>query len=104
MGFEQGNKLGEKNKGTIKLTPAEWEGFGEWVIKGGVERLNLEMNTLEGKDFVNAFTSILEYFKPKLARTELTGKDGQDFKGVNVYLPSHARLEATQKTGDSSVE
>jgi hypothetical protein len=29
------------------------------------------LNTLEGKDYVNSFLSLLEFHKPKLARTEV---------------------------------
>jgi hypothetical protein len=106
MPFKLGNNLGrgDKNAGTVKLSKDEWENFGQWLVKGGVERLNQELSTLEGKEFVQGFTSVLEYFRPKLARQELTGKDGQEFKGVNVYLPSHERLEAPQKTGESPTE
>ncbi len=40
----------------------------------------MEMNKLKGKDFVVNFLSLLEYHKPKLARTEMTGKDGKDLE------------------------
>lgn len=76
MPFQKGNKLASASKGDIRLKPDEWANFGAWLVQGGTDRLHAEMETLQGKDFVQAFCGILEYFRPKLARTELTGKNG----------------------------
>ena len=56
----------------------QWEKFALWFMGNGMEKMEQEMGTLEGKEYVQAMKDMLEYFKPKLARTELTGKDGKD--------------------------
>ena len=55
-------------------------------------------------EFMDREERLFEFGARKLTRTEITGKDGTEFKGVNVYLPSHERVEATQKTGEGSIE
>lgn len=75
--YKKGNKFGEgrphgaKNKKTV-----QWEIFSEYCMNGGLERFQDELEKLEKKDFVNAFLTLLEFHKPKLARTELTNPDG----------------------------
>lgn len=70
--FEKGHiKKGGKEKGTPNKKTAQWEAFSEYCLNGGLERFERELNTLEGKDFVNAFITLLEFHKPKLARTEM---------------------------------
>jgi len=67
-----GRPKGAKNKKTI-----QWEVFSEYCLNGGLEKLEKELNKLKGKDYVNAYFQLLEYHKPKLARTEVTGVDGE---------------------------
>lgn len=81
--FSNGRPKGCKNKKT-----EQWELFSSWMMTAGLERFQEEMAKLEGKDFIVTVKDMMEYFQPKLARTEVTGKDGAEFKGVQVYLPS----------------
>lgn len=60
-----GRPKGAKNKKT-----SQWEAFSQYCVEGGLERFERELNTLEGKDYVNAFINLLEFHKPKLARSE----------------------------------
>jgi hypothetical protein len=74
--FEKGNSgrlPGVKNKRTV-----QWETFSKYCLEGGLKRFEEELNKLEGKEFVAAFTTLLEFHKPKLARTELSG-------GIDVH-------------------
>jgi|DEB0MinimDraft_6_1074348.scaffolds.fasta_scaffold38814_4 hypothetical protein len=48
----------------------EWDSIGAYLLTHGSEKFLLEIGQLEGKEYVSAFKDILEYFKPKLARTE----------------------------------
>lgn len=83
-GFQKGHgQMGGRQKGTICLSPKEWSAFGQWLVVGGAERLHTEMNELHGKDYIVAFTSVLEYFAPKLARTEITGKGDE---AIHIHL------------------
>lgn len=69
----KGKKTGGRTKDTPNKRTVQWEAFSEYCLNGGLQRFEQELNALEGKDFVNAFTTLLEFHKPKLARTELKG-------------------------------
>lgn len=79
MAAKKGHKkAGGRTKGTPNKRTLQWEAFTEYCLVGGLDKFQKELNSLKSKDFVNAFLSLLEYHKPKLARTELTGKDGSN--------------------------
>lgn len=87
--FEKGHKKsggkqqGAKNKKTLVL-----DAFAKTIVEGGMEKFQRELMKLNGKEFVNAYMVIFEYVKPKLARTELTGKDGSELiQKVIIELP-----------------
>jgi hypothetical protein len=67
-----GIKKGQKIKKTI-----QWEDWGKALVDGGMPYLQTELKRMEReRDFETwseHFYRILEYFKPKLARTELSG-------------------------------
>jgi len=78
MGRPKGSiKYGGRTKGTVNKKTTQWETFAKWFMTTGMSKLEREMGKLEGKDYVNTVKDLLEYFKPKLNRTELTGKDGE---------------------------
>lgn len=85
--FEKGNK--GKPKGAINKKTVQWEAFCQYLTNGGIERAQQEMNTLEGKDFINAIIALLEFTKPKLARTIIVG-DATEPITVNI-LPVGSR-------------
>ena len=68
--FEKGH-AGGLRKGVKNKRTEQWETFADYCLNGGLERFERELNTLEGKDYVNSFLSLLEFHKPKLARTEV---------------------------------
>ena len=63
--------------GSKSYKTQQWERFAEWFLTVGAEKLNVEMNKLEGKEFITHFKDLLEYFEPKLARNEHSGPDGE---------------------------
>ncbi len=79
MPFEKGHvKSGGRAKGTKNEKTAQWDKFRDFMMNSGLERFEQEMQTLEGKDYVVCMKDMMEFFQPKLARNELTGKDGGD--------------------------
>lgn len=66
--FEKGNP--GKPKGARNGKTEQWEKFSEYCLNGGLERFEQELNSLKGEKYVNAFVSLLEFHKPKLARTQ----------------------------------
>ena len=70
MAAPKGNKYAGSRKGKPNKRTEQWEAFTQYCLEGGLQRFEQELNALEGKDYVNAFMGLLEYHKPKLARTE----------------------------------
>lgn len=70
MAAPKGHKFAGNRKGIPNKKTVQWEAFSEYCLNGGLKRFEQELNSLEGKDYVNAFTALLEFHKPKLARTE----------------------------------
>ena len=80
----EGRPKGSKNKKT-----EQWEEFSAWFLTEGMSKLEREMAILEGKDYIVTVKDLLEYFKPKLARTELAGdKDNPIQANVTVEFVS----------------
>jgi len=64
-----GRPEGSKNKKTI-----EWEAFGKAIIEHGSDRAKQIMDKSNDKDFMFYYLNLLEYFKPKQSRQEMTGE------------------------------
>lgn len=72
MPFEKGRKkTGGKKLGSVSEKTRHWNELKDFVTEKGAEKYKQEIMSLEGKDFIIAYNNILEYFKPKLARTEI---------------------------------
>lgn len=63
-------KAGGRQKGTPNRKTETWETFAAYCIEGGLERFRSELEKLKGKQYVDAYLTLLEYHKPKLARVE----------------------------------
>lgn len=86
--FKKGQKkTGGRTAGTPNQKTEQWQVFTQYCMNGGLERFEQELNSLEGKDFVVAFSNILEFTKPRLARITHSGDPEQPinviFKGVD---------------------
>ena len=55
-----------------------WEGIAKYIQENGATKFVKELNKMKGRAFAANFLQAAEYFKPKLSRAEVTGKDGQD--------------------------
>lgn len=80
MPFQKGHK-GFKPKGAKSEKIKAWDELGAMITGEHTERVNTYLEQLFKTDkeaFFKAYTLLLEYFKPKQARTELTGSDGKD--------------------------
>jgi hypothetical protein len=70
-GFQKGHNIsGGRPKGAKNKKTVQWELFSEWMMSKGLERFQEEMNKLEGKDFVLTVKDMMEYFQPKLSRSD----------------------------------
>jgi len=72
MPFKIGNKEATK-KGKHEKTK-QWEALGEAIVTKHADRLNEILDNCDDETFIRHYSNVLEYFKPKLARTELSGE------------------------------
>lgn len=73
MAAPKGNKFAGSRKGIPNKKTEQWDTFSEYCLDGGLEKFKNELDTLKGEKYINAFLALLEYHKPKLARTTLEG-------------------------------
>jgi hypothetical protein len=81
MAFPKGHKKIPNSgikKGQKQVKTQQWEAISEYMIGEGLERFSDEIKMLPGEKFIPIYMQLLEYFKPKLARQEVTGKDGEN--------------------------
>ena len=89
---KSGNAEG-RPKGAVSKKRLVLDNFVNIVIEEGTERFNQELNSLEGKDFVQSYLTLLEYARPKLARTTLEGDANNPiqakivFEEIRTYAP-----------------
>lgn len=81
MPFEKGhNKAGGRQKGTENKVTGDARAAIAAFVEANTERLNKLLEGIEKEDgskaAFDAIMSVCEYHIPKLARQELTGKDG----------------------------
>lgn len=69
--FKKGHeKIGGRTKGTPNKKTEQWDMFASFCLEEGLEKFRKELSTLKGEKYVNAYISLLEFHKPKLARTQ----------------------------------
>lgn len=72
--FKEGNP--GKPKGAISEKTAIWNEISEWFKGEGIEAYQEELMNMREEntgEFLKRFETMLEYFQPKLSRTEFTG-------------------------------
>lgn len=67
--FQKGNP--GKQKGTISEKTKFWNQLKDFMTNEGAEKYQKELMNLKGKEFIVAYSSLLEYFQPKLIRSEV---------------------------------
>lgn len=89
MPFEKGNKYSKGRKeGATNVKSRQWEALGEAITTKHTERFNKILGSMDDEKFMQLYLQTLEYFKPKLGRTEHTGKDGQTLPAPTIVLQS----------------
>ena len=83
QGFQPGRSGNPKGReqGSKNARTQEWEQFGRAMIEGNLEWMNEHVARLKEEDPAKAFAlimDVMEYFKPKLARTELKAPPGTE--------------------------
>ena len=89
MAFKKGQSGNPKGKpiGSKGTKTLEWEEFGKQLLENGLPRAIEILQTCDDEKFIAQFTNLLEYFKPKLARSEIN-VDGE-VKHTVTFLDEH---------------
>lgn len=74
MGLPKGrtNNIKGKPKGTKSKKTIQWDALGESIMNEHTERFNSSLNDLDDDKFMDMYIKVLEYFKPKQNRTDIT--------------------------------
>lgn len=70
----KGKKTGGKVIGSKNEKTRQWEALGETIVTTHAERFNELLSRADNELFAKYYMQILEYFKPKQARTEISGQ------------------------------
>jgi len=76
-GNPEGRPVGAKSEKT-----KQWEDLGEALLTRHAERANRIMETMPDDKFMDNYGKLLEYFKPKQARTEVKQEGTQQVEVV----------------------
>lgn len=80
-GFSKGNP--GKPKGAVSAKTKAWKELGEFICNAGAGRYMEALMGLEDKDYLDKYAHVLEFFKPKLARTEMK-HEGEIITGFSI--------------------
>jgi len=72
---QSGNPNGGSKKAGAKRKA--WEQMQKAIIGRHTDKANAILEGMEGQEFLTHFGKLLEFFKPKLARAEVSGLDGK---------------------------
>jgi hypothetical protein len=75
--YSTGRPSGSKNERT-----KQWEDLGEALLTRHAERANRIMETMPDDKFLDNYGKLLEYFKPKQARTEIKQEGTQQVEVI----------------------
>lgn len=88
---QSGNPAGRK-KGSKDKRTQQWEEFSKFCLEGGLKKFEKELKTLEGKEYINAFLTLLEFHKPKLARSIITEEDEKQI--TRIIFAEHGSISS----------
>jgi hypothetical protein len=60
-----------RKKKSYSTKSEQWDELGDSIITFHARRFNKALADLDDGEFIDAYTKVLEYFKPKLARKEV---------------------------------
>jgi hypothetical protein len=82
---QSGNPAG-KPKGAVSAKTKGWNLLQEAITTTLTDKFMQEMTKLEGAAFINAYLGVMEYFKPKLSRSEVR-QENTNVEQVVINIP-----------------
>lgn len=81
-----------------------WRKLGGTITGVHAQRFNRELMALEGKEFIDAYIRVLEFFAPKLARKEIRIEPTDDEKYITVtVVGSSAQLKVLKSANPKQI-
>lgn len=71
--FKNGNP--GKPRGAVSEKTKMWEALGKMITEGGAERALNFLEKVDDETFMKYYLMLLEYFKPKLQRSDITSNE-----------------------------
>ena len=84
MPFQKGNKVGGRNKGSLNKTTQDVKEVLARVLDGREESIQLTLDGLEGKDYIDAISKLLPYVIPK--KSDVTSGDEPIKQNLNIIV------------------
>ena len=83
MTFTAGNRLGEKNAGSVKVPGEMFDKMGEFILGDGMalaQKALEDISKEDNKAYLDKLMGFMEYFKPKLARIDNNNNNSGEIK------------------------
>lgn len=75
---------GLKPKGAVSKKTEMWEALGEYIVSEGAQKAMRIIDEMPDEDFLDNYIMLLEFFKPKQARTAHVGEPESP---VQIVIP-----------------
>lgn len=93
-------KTGGAKKGDTYKKTDEWKVLGESITTTHAEKFNSILDGLQGAAFIDAYTKVLSYFKPQLARTEVKAEVDNTVKIIEINADNSFTKPSHQSESD----
>ena len=95
--FEKGHK-GLKPIGAISQKTKAWEQLGDFITDAGAMRVKSILATCDEETFLKYYGQFMEYFKPKLSRSEAKVDASLNMQGsLTIQVLNESDNEAINK-------
>jgi hypothetical protein len=101
--FKKGHSV-HKPKGAKSAKTKQWEALGEYIVGECADELSAYLRSLQKSDpdlYFKSVMMLLEYFKPKMARNEVTGDGGGALKTETTLNLKKLTLEQLEAIKDA---
>ena len=90
---ESGNPAGRKSGQPNKASTAARKAISAALAGATADKLCAHLDSLSGKEYIDAYVKLAEFITPKLQRTALEGQvtTQLELSGSNIYLPDNGR-------------